>query len=195
MATCQAMTWGNSVTRMCITDPVNDCPSETWADNYTHLCTSFCTDDASNSSQKLYGENITKLCVKSCPSPSFAFVDTRVCIDECPITIANTPGYFGDPDTTPTRLCVLKCLTANLYRDVEHNRTCQPTCWYNTTYRTYRDPTSMTCVSECPNFPQHLYAQDANTSDPFCATSCTTGIRDDTNMSCVSSCANLYDST
>ena len=79
--------------------------------------------------------------------PSYAYTVTRVCIDVCPYTVSNSPGLFGDPDTLPTRLCVSKCLTGGLYRDVANSRTCQLTCTYNSTYKTYRDPTVMTCVS------------------------------------------------
>ena len=135
---------------MCITNPVSSCPAGTWADNFTNLCVSTCN---SNSSNVFYGENNTRLCVPSCPIPSFAYTVTRVCIDICPYTVANSPGYFGDPGSSPTRLCVTNCLTSGLYRDTANNRTCQPTCTYNSTYKSYQDPTIMTCVAECPTYP------------------------------------------
>lgn len=143
---CQDGTWGNQVTRVCISNPVTQCPSGTWADSFVNLCVSFCTVNPSNS-QVFYGENITKKCVAACPVPSFAYQVTRVCIDICPFTIATSPGLFGDPSTLPTRLCVPVCLTAGLYRDVAKNRTCQPTCTFNSTYKTYQDPTTMTCLA------------------------------------------------
>jgi len=143
---CQAGTWGNTVTRTCITNPVTSCPTGTWADNFTNLCVSVCNANSSNG-QYFYGENITRLCLASCPVPSFAYTVTRVCIDICPYTISSSPGYFGDPGTSPTRLCVTSCLTTGLYRDTANNRTCQPTCTYNSTYKTYQDPTIMTCVA------------------------------------------------
>ena len=120
---------------------------------------------------------------------------TRVCIDICPVTVATSPGLFGDPNTTPTRLCVSTCLTASLYRDVANNRTCQLTCTYNSTYKTYRDPTTMTCVAECPTYPQYLYAQGTDSATAFCGATCPTGHKYDANMSCISTCPNLYDST
>ena len=52
---CQSGTWGNPVTRMCITNPVTDCPSNTWADNFTNLCVSMCNTNSSNSNQYFYG--------------------------------------------------------------------------------------------------------------------------------------------
>lgn len=142
---CMAGTWGNVITRMCINNPIN-CPAGTWGDNFTNLCTTTCSSNASNS-QIFYGENDTKLCVSSCPAPSFAYDLTLVCIDICPYTSQNSPGYFGDSGTSPTRLCVLNCLTSGLYRDTANKRTCQPSCTYNSTYKTYQDPTTMTCES------------------------------------------------
>ena len=162
------------MTRMCINKPVTDCPAGTWADNFTNLCTATCSSNSSNS-QIFYGENITKLCIPSCPVPTFAYIPTRVCIDICPVTTDNSPGTFGDPNTTPTRLCVSVCLTSGLYRDVANNRTCQPTCTYNSSYKTYKDPTSMTCVAECPTYPQYLYAWGTNNTNAECVSSCPTG--------------------
>ena len=139
VATCKSGTWGNEVTRVCITDPLNECPSETWADDHLHLCTGLCT-----ASEGYYGNNLTKKCVTSCPSPSFAYDGTRVCIDICPPSQVNS-GYFGDPGTSPTRKCFLTCQTSSLYRDVEASRTCVTACTYNSTYKTYRDRTTMSC--------------------------------------------------
>lgn len=51
---CMAGTWGNPQTRMCISNPVTSCPSGMWADNFTNLCTSFCSSNSSNS-QLFYG--------------------------------------------------------------------------------------------------------------------------------------------
>lgn len=131
---------------MCIKDPVSDCPWGTWADNFTNLCTNQCSKNNSNS-QTYYGENTTKICVPSCPTPSFAYIPTRVCIDICPNTIDTSSGLFGDPGTLPTRLCVPNCLTTGLYRDVANKRICQSNCIYNASYKTYKDPLSMTCVA------------------------------------------------
>ena len=57
------------------------------------------------------------MCVTACPAPSFAYDGSRVCIDVCPASLDDS-GYFGDPDTTPTRKCYQTCQTAALYRDV-----------------------------------------------------------------------------
>jgi len=160
---CAAGTWGNKVTRICVNDTVVGCPSGTWGDDFVHLCVDVCTDSLGG--QMYYGKNSTKKCVASCPVPTFAFIATRVCIDICPVTVSNFPGYFGDPDVTPSRLCVPICLTSNLYRDVANNRTCQPSCTYNSTYKTYRDPTTMTCEAECPTYPQYLYAWASNSTN------------------------------
>ncbi len=124
-----------------------------------------------------------------------AYIPTRVCIDICPVTTDNSPGLFGDPSTSPTRLCVAVCLTTGLYRDVANNRTCQPICTFNSSYKTYRDPTSMTCVAECPTYPQYLYAWGVNSTIAECVSSCPTGYMNDANMSCVVSCPNLLDPT
>jgi hypothetical protein len=137
---CAGTSWGNSVTRVCVTDP-KLCPDGTWADDFTNLCTSLCS-----SSQNYYGYNISKKCVTSCLSPSFAYDPTRVCIDVCPASL-NDSGLFGDPSTTFTspRKCLPKCQTVNLYRDIAASRTCQSGCTYTATYKTYADPTTMSC--------------------------------------------------
>lgn len=51
---CMATTWGNQITRRCITNPVTSCPGGTWADNFTNLCTGLCSSNSSNS-QIFYG--------------------------------------------------------------------------------------------------------------------------------------------
>lgn len=135
--TCASSSWGNSVNRLCVTDPLL-CPDGTWADDFTHLCTSLCS-----SSQNYYGYNITKKCTTSCLSPSFAYDPTRVCIDICPASLIDS-GLFGDPTTSP-RKCFSKCQATNLYRDIAASRTCQSGCTYNSTYKTYADPTTMSC--------------------------------------------------
>ena len=53
----------------------------------------------------------------------------------------------------------------------------------------------MTCVSECPTYPQFLYAWASNSSDSICLSSCTTGYMLDTNMSCITRCPYLLDPT
>lgn len=131
---------------MCEEDPL-ECPSGTWADNFTHLCTDLCS-----ASQNYYGNNDTKFCTTSCPDPTFAYDGTRVCIDVCPSSLTGD-GYFGDPDTTPTRKCFLTCQTADLYRDVAASRTCVSSCTYNGTYKTYKDPTTMSCEAVCSTYP------------------------------------------
>lgn len=92
-------------------------------------------------------------------SPSFAFDLTRVCIDVCP-AYSNGVGYFGDPSTSPTRKCFTKCQTVSLYRDIAASRTCQSACTYNSTYKTYADPTTMSCEAICSAYPTMLYADD-----------------------------------
>jgi hypothetical protein len=137
---CAANSWGNKVTKVCIKNPVTECPPNTWADDQTHLCEEVC----SSTPQSTYGYNVTRKCVTSCTSPTYAFDGTRVCIDICPPSLLNS-GYFGDPDMLPTRKCVLTCQTPNLYRDIAANRQCKTSCTFNTTYKTYKDPTTMSC--------------------------------------------------
>lgn len=35
---CNTTTWGNKITRICISNPVTQCPANTWADNFTQKC-------------------------------------------------------------------------------------------------------------------------------------------------------------
>lgn len=116
---------------------------------------------------------------------------TRVCIDICPASIVDS-GYFGDPDMTPTRKCVKTCQTANLYRDIAASRTCKTTCTFNATYKTYKDPTTMSCETICSSFPQLRYADDLSQS---CELACTNGglKKSDKTRSCVATCSILYE--
>ena len=151
---CATATWGNKATRICITQPVTQCPSDTWADNFTQRCEEVC-----HSGSAYYGYNITRMCVTACPSPTFAWDGTRVCIDVCPASLVDS-GYFGDNMTTPTRKCFLTCQTANYYRDIAASRTCVSSCTYNSTYKTYKDPTTWSCEAVCSTYPQFRYADD-----------------------------------
>jgi len=90
---------------------------------------------------------------------------------------------------------VTTCMTSGLFRDVANNRTCQPTCTFNATFRTYRNPTLMTCTSECPTFPESLYAWGSNSTNAACLPACPTGFMNEANMSCVSTCPFLLDPT
>lgn len=53
----------------------------------------------------------------------------------------------------------------------------------------------MTCVAECPSYPQYLYAWGANSSQAECLSSCPSGHMLDNNMSCVTTCPGLLDPT
>ena len=182
---CKAGTWGNKITRVCITDPLNECPPDTWADDFTHLCMEECS-----SSQGYYGNNVTKKCVTSCPDPSFAYDGTRVCIDICPPSLTDS-GLFGDENTSPTRKCFGTCQTSGYYRDPEASRTCVTDCTYNDTYKSYKDPTTMSCEKVCSTYPQVRYADDNLKS---CETGCAGSLKkNDADRTCVAVCPNLYD--
>lgn len=100
------------------------------------------------------------MCITSCPSPTFAWDGSRVCIDVCPSSLLNS-GYFGDPTTTATtRKCYTNCQATGYYRDIAASRTCVQSCTYNSTYKTYKDPTTMSCEAVCSTYPQFLYADD-----------------------------------
>ena len=132
------------------------------------------------------------MCVTACPSPTFAWDGTRVCIDVCPASLVDS-GYFGDNMTTPTRKCFLTCQTANYYRDIAASRTCVSTCTYNSTYKTYKDPTTWSCEAVCSTYPQFRYADDNLKS---CETSCAGSLRkNDATQKCVTTCPYLYDPT
>ena len=183
---CTANTWGNKITKICITNPVTECPPNTWADDNTNICEEVCASTPST-----YGYNVTRKCVTSCVSPSYAFDSTRVCIDICPASLVDS-GYFGDPDMLPTRKCVRTCQTAGLYRDIAASRQCRSACSFSATYKTYRDPTTMSCEAVCSVFPQVRYADDLSQT---CELACTNGglRRSDKTRSCVSSCPVLYE--
>ena len=95
--------------------------------------------------------------------------------------------------TTPTRKCFLTCQTTGYYRDIAASRTCVQSCTYNTTYKTYKDPTTMSCEAVCSTYPQFLYADDNIKS---CQASCAGTLRkNDATQKCVSTCPYLYDPT
>lgn len=35
---CSPNSWGNKITRICIKNPLTECPPGTWADDNTHKC-------------------------------------------------------------------------------------------------------------------------------------------------------------
>ena len=105
---------------------------------------------------------MTKKCVTLCIAPTFAFDGSRVCIDVCPSSLLDS-GYFGDPNLSPTRKCVKKCQSPNLYRD-NVTRICETACTFNTTYKTYKDPTTWTCEKTCSDYPMLRYADDLSQS-------------------------------
>jgi hypothetical protein len=53
----------------------------------------------------------------------------------------------------------------------------------------------MTCVAECPAYPQFLYAWASNSTKSICVSVCPTGYMNDANQSCVSNCTLLLDPT
>ena len=133
---------------------------------------------------------MTRKCIASCTSPTFAYDITRVCIDICPASLLDS-GYFGDPDMIPTRKCVKKCQSAGLYRDIAASRQCKTSCTFNAAYKTYKDPTTMSCEATCSDYPQLRYADDLSQT---CELACTNGglKRNDKTRSCVSVCPVLY---
>lgn len=92
---------------------------------------------------------------------------------------------------TPTRKCVKTCQTANLYRDIAASRTCKTACTFNTTYKTYKDPTTMSCESKCSDYPSVRYADNISQT---CELACNNGglKKDDKSRSCVATCPVLY---
>lgn len=132
------------------------------------------------------------MCVTACPTPTFAWDGTRVCIDICPASLVDD-GYFGDPTTTPTRKCVRFCQSPGYYRDIAVARVCKTTCRYNSTYKSYKDPTTMSCETVCSTYPQMRYINDLTFS---CELTCGWGLRkNDANQSCVTTCPLMYDPT
>lgn len=139
-----------------------------------------------------YGYNVTRLCVTACPSPTFAWDGTRVCIDICPASLTGS-GYFGDPTTSPTRKCFLTCQTNGYYRDIAASRICVTDCTYNSSYKTYKDPTTASCEVVCSTYPSVRYADDNLKS---CETACAGSLRkNDATQTCVSVCPLMYDPT
>lgn len=61
--------------------------------------------------------------MKKCPEGKFGNNVTNLCVDTCPIL----GKYFGDPRT---RDCVLYCPDGT-FADIDHNRECQPLCFAN----------------------------------------------------------------
>ena len=92
----------------------------------------------------------------------------------------------------PTRKCVRTCQTPGLYRDIAASRQCKSTCTFNVSYKTYRDPTTMSCEALCSNFPQLRYADDLSQT---CELACTNGglKRSEKTRSCVATCPVLYE--
>ena len=94
---------------------------------------------------------------------------------------------------TPTRKCFSACQTAGYYRDPEASRTCATSCTYNTTYKSYKDSTTMSCEKVCSSYPEVRYADDTLKS---CEVDCVgSEKKDDQTRSCIDDCPKLYDPT
>lgn len=96
----------------------------------------------------------------------------------CPAGI-DGDGYFADNGE-----CVFECKTIDTYRDPQNARSCQSNCFPGS----YKDPTTMKCVLECPSYPIDSYADETTGSCIDICTDPSKPIADPTTRKCVAKC-------
>lgn len=150
---------------------VFNCSSGIYMNNQaTRLCEPTCPLSSGK-----FLDTITRSCVPSCPFGFFADA-ARVCVTVCPMA---TPQTFAD---STTHLCVQTCpdgyfaesvskqclafCVAGKFADT-HTDTCETTCTATSPIE-YADPSTRTCVGQCPALPL-LYGQS---SSQTCVVSC-----------------------
>ena len=175
---------------------VEVCPTGTYADPFTHLCTTACTWGSNGNyffdtstgyrkcvlvcpSPNYFGDTSTKTCVQTCPSGTYGDNNSadRYCRGTC------TGGWFGL--TTGTRICLLDCPYGTWATTV--NYTCVTTSTGCGTQ--YADNNTRSCV----NGGSCSLGQFAlGTTHMKCVTYCPTGTYGDVNGMCATSCTGLY---
>jgi hypothetical protein len=91
------------------------------------------------------GQTVEGECVQFCPTVGivhfFALLTNNTCVTKCP------DGLYG---STTNNTCMPTCILAdNFYADPAVNL-CVAECTHNTSYFSYADEFSRTCVTECP---------------------------------------------
>lgn len=165
METCPPDTLADPLTMACITgmcpnDPdlyaynnicIPVCPADTYKHTDTRTCDDTCIGD-------WLTDNSTRRCVLVCPSNPDYYGYNNECVAECP------PNWYSDNSTrtceqtcnatvgyiayNATRRCVLQCIN-NTY---SHEGYCIETCPNDTAPFYYIDPTSASCVQDCPDY-------------------------------------------
>jgi hypothetical protein len=126
------------------------CPTDTWAETtvYDRRCYNPCPPpNTRNSNAQMYGDNITRTCVTSCPTFTFADLSQGfgLCVNECP-SLINGTLQFAD---NSTKSCVTVCPIGN---------------------KTFGDNRTLSCVYTCP---PGSYAQPLPYR--YCVWKCSTG--------------------
>ena len=105
-------------------------------DNSTRRCVLVCPTNP-----QLYAYENS--CVSECPPDWFSDNSTRKCVETCNASVGYIAYY-------PTKMCVLECIN-NTY---SHEGVCVETCPTDVDTGTvyYIDPTSSSCVADCPDY-------------------------------------------
>ena len=130
---------------------IEECPAGTYKHPDDRTCEGSCTGD-------YYADDSTRRCVDVCPTNPNLFGHNNECIPECP------PDWFSDNSTrtctqlcnrtvgylayVPLKICVLVCPN-NTY---QHGDECIDTCPNDTAPFYYKDPTTLKCVTDCPDY-------------------------------------------
>jgi len=141
-----------------------NCSSSTlpYADQAAQSCVSKCTSPVYQYSYLQSGTTINGNCVKFCPNGTFAYLKNNSCVSKCP------NGSYG---STMNNTCYDSCNLADGYYADPLNNMCVSTCFSNSTYVSFADEYTRTCVTSCP-------------SDKLT-------VGDKTNWKCVERCSNL----
>jgi hypothetical protein len=130
ISVCPNTTYQHPTLREC----VGSCVSPYNEDDSTRRCVLICPTNPN-----LFAYN--NRCIPQCPDTWYSDNSTRVCTQTCNSTV----GYLA---YRPTRMCVLVCIN-NTYA---HNGVCVTACPNTTAPFYYIDPTTVSCVTNCPDY-------------------------------------------
>lgn len=101
-----------------------------YVDQSLQMCVAKCTTPVYQYSYMPSGQILNGICVKFCPSGTFALLSNNSCVTKCP------NDYYG---SSTNNTCFSTCTLAdNYYADPYDNR-CVAECYHTSTYFSYAD--------------------------------------------------------
>jgi len=112
-----------------------------YADQALQSCVMRCSSPVYQYAYMPLGSVVNGQCVEFCPPNTFAYLGNNTCLSKCPTNL------YG---STANNTCFYSCTIAdNSYADPTNNL-CVSTCSHNSSYFSYADLYTRTCVTFCP---------------------------------------------